>query len=295
MRHTMSEQTNFYYQNLQPNQTTDANSAPHQRCDWPISVNAWHDQSLPFTSQPKPLALAHTVPEAHRDSPALRLQSELAPPAAMPIRLLLVDDHPLLLDSLAFYLAQHAQLIIAGTLSHGDQCLGCIEAYSPDVVVMDLSMPGLGVYERLRQLQAPVAGYVQPAVLILTSDLGEYRLCELVEAGARGYLPKDSDGKQLVAAIIALAQGSLYLHGDFGVALGGRTPAASTPAKLASKADELKNDCQLSQREFQLLELMAEGCSNKEIAHRLFLSTGTIKSYSSRMFEKLSVDRKSVV
>ena len=83
-------------------------------------------------------------------------------------------------------------------------------------------MPGMGVYERLQQLQTPRIGCVRPAVLILTRDLGEYCLCELVDAGARGYLPKDSDGKQLIAAIIALAQGSLYLHGDFGVSLAQR-------------------------------------------------------------------------
>ena len=160
---------------------------------------------------------------------------------------------------------------------------------------MDLPVPGMGVYERLQQLQTPRTGCVRPAVLILTSDLGEYRLCELVDAGARGYLPKDSDGKQLIAAIIALAQGSLYFHGDFGVSLAQRAtfaPAAFA-AKLASKKAEAKTDSALSQREYQLLALMAEGCSNKEIGRRLFLSTGTIKSYSSRMFDKLCVQGRT--
>ena len=198
----------------------------------------------------------------------------------LPVRLLLIDDHPVLLDSLAYYLAQHAQLEIVGTLNHGDQCLGCVEKYHPEVVVMDLSMPGLGVFERLSALLSPVAGHAPPAVLILTSDLGEHRLGELIDAGARGYLTKDSDGKKLVAAILALAQGNMYLHGDFRLS----TPSVSTaPARSETTRENL------SQREHQLLTLMAQGCSNKEIAHKLFLSTGTVKSYSSRMFDKLSV------
>ena len=196
------------------------------------------------------------------------------------IRLLLIDDHPVLLDSLSYYLAQHAQLEIVGKLKHADECVGCIEKYRPEVVVMDLSMPGMGVFERLAELGNRSAGCAQPAVLILTSDLGEYRLGELIDAGARGYLSKDSDGKQLVAAILALAQGSMYLHSDF--------RAQSTPAVLPPRATEAMRES-LSQREHQLLTLMAQGCSNKEIADKLFLSTGTIKSYSSRMFEKLSV------
>ena len=203
---------------------------------------------------------------------------------ATPVRLLLIDDHPVLLDSLSYYLAQHAQLDIVGKLNHGDQCVGCVEKYRPEVVVMDLSMPGLGVFERLSELATPPVGHARPAVLILTSDLGDYRLGELIDAGARGYLPKDSDGKQLVAAIMALAQGSMYLHSDFRARM---TPATqATPAPRASDAMRENN---LSQREHQLLTLMAQGCSNKEIAHKLFLSTGTVKSYSSRMFEKLCV------
>lgn len=197
------------------------------------------------------------------------------------IRLLLIDDHPMLLDSLSYYLAQYPQLEIVGKLNHGDQCSGCVEKYRPEVVVMDLSMPGLGVFERLHELVNPVHQDGAPAVLILTSDLGEYRLGELIDAGARGYLSKGGDGKQLVAAILALAEGSMYLHSDF------RMPPTRAAAPVR-KAD-LDRQNHLSEREQQLLKLMAQGFSNKEIASRLFLSTGTVKSYSSRIFEKLNV------
>lgn len=201
-------------------------------------------------------------------------------PDPTPIRLLLIDDHPVLLDSLAYYLNQHSQLEIVGKITHGDHCIGCVEKFQPQVIVMDLSMPGLGVFERLRLLQNPVIGTTMPAILILTSDLGELNLSDLMQAGARGYLPKDSDGKQLVAAILALAEGSLYLHDH------SRTLMAPRAAEPAFGKD-------LSARERQLLALMAQGYSNKEIALRLFLSTGTVKSYSSRLFEKLCVQGRT--
>lgn len=145
---------------------------------------------------------------------------------------------------------------------------------------MDLSMPGLGVYERLNEFASPTNQNSAPAVLILTSELGQYRLGELIDAGVRGYLTKDSDGKELVKAILALAEGGMYLHRDF----------RTLPTRAGSSAStDLPREHNLSQREHQLLTLMAQGCSNKEIARKLFLSTGTVKSYSSRMFEKLSV------
>jgi DNA-binding NarL/FixJ family response regulator len=141
---------------------------------------------------------------------------------------------------------------------------------------MDLSMPGLGVFERIRLLLTPVCGHPVPALLILTSELGEISLSDLINAGARGYLPKDSDGKQLIAAIMALSEGNIYLHSDSTALLKHRTPVSPAGTDLSA-------------REHQLLTLMAKGCSNKEIAAQLFLSTGTVKSYSSRLFEKLNV------
>ena len=187
------------------------------------------------------------------------------------LRLLLIDDHPVLLYSLAMYLEQQNDFEVVGKLSHGDACVGANQQYSPHVVVMDLCMPGLNVHQRMQHLMADP---VKPSILILTSDLGAHRISELIQCGAQGYMPKDADGKQLIAAIRALAQGGTYFRGNAGLLLA----AKPEPTALA-----------LSKREQELLTLMAGGFSNKEIARKLFLSTGTIKSYSSRLFEKLSV------
>ena len=211
MHYTTSDHTSRHYQNLQ---SCRATAVTHS--DWPFSISSLDNQSQPIVGKqtfrrkgdtPDNPKGVDSNPAALMDAQALSTRSEASPVAeAPPIRLLLVDHHVVLLDSLDYYLAQHTQLTVVGKLSHGDQCVGCVETYRPDVVVMALSMPGLGVYERLQQLQTSVSGHAQPAVLILTSDLGEYQLCELVDAGARGYLPKDADGSQLIAAIIALGR-----------------------------------------------------------------------------------------
>ncbi len=192
-----------------------------------------------------------------------------------PIRVLLIDDHPVLLDSLALYLAQQKDFEIVGKIANSAACVGAHALYLPHVVVMDLTMPGLDVYQRLQQLLSEA---IKPAVLILTSDLGEHRLSALIQAGAQGYLPKDADGQQLIAAIHALALGNTYFYGSAGLLF---EPAVVSEAPTLSK------------REQELLTLMAGGFSNKEIARKLFLSTGTIKSYSSRLFDKLSVSGRT--
>ncbi len=209
--------------------------------------------------------------------------SQTFAPAAV-IRVLLADDHAVLLESLALYLRQHANIEVIGQLRHGDAIGKAVAELKPHVLVMDLSMPGADAYQRLQQIKRISDGQV--ATLILSSDLGGYAVAELLRAGARGYLPKDAEGLQLVAAIDALAKGNIYLHSDVAAAI------SATPASM--HADQ--HEALLSKRELQLLNLMSKGCSNKEISDQLFLSIGTIKSYSSRLFDKLQVrDRTQAV
>jgi DNA-binding NarL/FixJ family response regulator len=199
--------------------------------------------------------------------------------AVSKIRVMLADDHSILMDSLVHYLATQACIDVVTTANHGDAVLAKVTQFKPAVLVMDLLMPGLDPYQRLQQIRRATNG--QTAVLVLTSNLGEHRLTDLLREGARGYLPKDAEGKQLVAAIQALAEGGMFLHSGAQAMLG-QSDQGSPHA--------------LSKREFQLLTHMSKGLSNKEIATKLFLSTGTVKSYSSRLFDKLGVrDRTQAV
>ena len=217
-------------------------------------------------------------------TPAVAAKTDLALEAVIQldtrIRVMLADDHTVLLDSLALYLAAQPELEIVGTAQHGDHLLAKVLKLKPAVLVMDLLMPGLDPYQRLQQIKRQTGGAT--AVLVLTSNLGEHRLSDLLREGASGYLPKDADGKQLVSAIRAIAHGGVYLH-------------AEAQSIFAQEGAE-NSDHALSKREYQLLSHMAKGLSNKEIATRLFLSTGTVKSYSSRLFDKLGVrDRTQAV
>ena len=197
--------------------------------------------------------------------------------ASSRIRVMLADDHAILMDSLVCYLATQASIEVVATANHGDLVLNSVKQYQPAVLVMDLLMPGLDPYQRLQQVKRVTNG--QTAVLVLTSNLGEHRLPDLLREGACGYLLKDADGKQLVAAIQALAAGGMYL-----------------PIQALVHTNDQISSHSLSKREFQLLAHMSKGLSNKEIADKLFLSTGTVKSYSSRLFDKLGVrDRTQAV
>jgi DNA-binding NarL/FixJ family response regulator len=225
------------------------------------------------------------------------------------ISVLLADDHAVLLESLALYLRQHANIQVVGQVRHGDLIAKAVVDLRPQVLVMDLSMPGADAYQRLQQIKRVSDGRV--ATLILSSDLGGYAITELLRAGARGYLPKDAEGLQLVAAIDALANGKIYLHADADALI--QAMQLGPNHDLDQNAHDWHNKqnsqaaqraigqnsnqrSELSKRELQLLNLMSQGCSNKEISDRLFLSIGTIKSYSSRLFEKLQVrDRTQAV
>jgi two-component system, NarL family, response regulator LiaR len=194
------------------------------------------------------------------------------------VRVLLMDDHAVFLDSLAHYLRNAAGFTQVHCVLDAVHCGDSVRYAQPDVVVMDLAMPGLNAFERLAQI---LAAAPRAAVLILTSALQDYSLSDLLRHGARGYLPKDADAAQLVGAILALAQGQMVVHAQ--------------SAALFSQPSGL-DAAQLSKRERDLLALMSEGYSNKEIASRLFLSTGTVKSYSSRLFDKIGVrDRTQAV
>jgi DNA-binding NarL/FixJ family response regulator len=200
-------------------------------------------------------------------------------PARPRIRVMLADDHSILMDSLVHYLSTQACIDVVATVNHGDAVISKVTETKPAVLVMDLLMPGLDPYQRLQQIKRATHG--QTAVLVLTSNLGEHRLTDLLREGARGYLPKDADGKQLVAAIQALSEGGMFLH---------------TQAQSLLGHSDAGHQHTLSKREFQLLTHMSKGLSNKEIASKLFLSTGTVKSYSSRLFDKLGVrDRTQAV
>jgi DNA-binding NarL/FixJ family response regulator len=196
------------------------------------------------------------------------------------VRVLLVDDHPIVREGLRAVLEEEGDLEVAGEAASGDEALARAGALAPDVVLMDLVMPGLPALEAIRRLRA-----ASPAaqVLVLTTFVDERQVHGALEAGAIGYLLKDVARGDLVRAIRAAAAGRPWLHPEAQRLLVQRVVAR--PVVAAHDA--------LTPRERDVLALVARGRSNKQIAAALHLSEGTVKGYVSTVLEKLGVDDRT--
>jgi len=197
-----------------------------------------------------------------------------------PIRVLIVDDHEIVREGLQTLLAEEADFEVVGLAGDGYAAVALARTASPDVVLMDLLMPGLDGLEATRRI---LAEHPSAHVVVLTTFADDQRVRDAIQAGATGYLLKDVLKGDLLRALREAAAGRPSLHPEVqqhlmqAVAAG--TPASQTKPPHAS----------LSEREFGILRLIAEGHSNKEIAAVLYLTEGTIKGYVSTIFDKLGV------
>jgi DNA-binding NarL/FixJ family response regulator len=199
------------------------------------------------------------------------------------IRVLVVDDHPLFLRGMQAALAESSEIDVIAAVGTGKEALASAGELEPDVVLLDLHLPDLNGVEVTKRLQA---GGFRGAVLILTMYDDDQALSATLSAGARGYLLKGSTSAEVLAGIRAVHGGGLM----FGASVADRVlhglaqppPAASVPG--------------LSAREVEILELIAEGRANADIARRLFLSDKTVRNHISTIYAKLGVaDRAEAV
>ena len=208
------------------------------------------------------------------------------------IRVLLVDDHRLVLAGLASLIDEAADLRVVGLASDGVEALQVSADTAPDVVLMDLSMPVMDGITTIRLLleQQP-----DSRVLVLTSFSDRDRILEAVRAGAVGYLLKDSDPQDLLAGVRAAARGESPLDPRVaGVVLrwGGSLPA--DPAGSGRAAAPVAAVGELTTREREVLLLAREGLTNKQIASRLGITLSTVKAHLSSAFVRIGVaDRTS--
>ncbi|SNS67244.1 DNA-binding response regulator, NarL/FixJ family, contains REC and HTH domains [Asanoa hainanensis] len=204
------------------------------------------------------------------------------------IRVVVADDHEVVRGGFAGLLATQPDISVVGTAADGAAAVEVCAARSPDVVLMDVRMPGMDGIEATRLLTATAA---HPRVLILTTfDLDEY-VYDAIRAGASGFLLKDVRAETLFDAVRVIAAGEALLAptvtrrliGEFA-----RQHRPSAPAPVALSA--------LTPRETQVLRLVAEGLSNPEIAARLVVTEETVKTHVSRMLTKLGLrDRTQAV
>lgn len=188
------------------------------------------------------------------------------------IRILLVDDHEIVREGLRMLLEQEEDLEVVGEAGDGEEAVRLAAVHRPDVVLMDVSMPKLDGVEAARRI---LAGADAPRVLMLSSLSEEAAVRGAIEAGASGYLLKDLSKEELARALRAAIDGRPTLH-----------PEAQRV--LMRKPQKTPLDA-LTPRERSVLDLLAQGRSNRQIANRLGLTEGTVKGYLTTIFDKLGV------
>ena len=199
------------------------------------------------------------------------------------VRVLIVDDHDLFRTGLRSLLEEEGFTVADS--SSGEAAVRRAASFGPDVVVMDMNMPGMSGIEATPLVLEAAPG---ASVLMLTIATDESRVFEALRAGASGYLLKDAELSDIVAGVRAAAAG----HSAIAPRVAGPLLASvrDQDARQAQRAATSRID--LSNRERSVLELVAEGCDNAEIARRLYVSQSTVKSHVSRLLEKLGVENR---
>jgi DNA-binding NarL/FixJ family response regulator len=192
------------------------------------------------------------------------------------IRILIVDDHPVVCAGLASMLSVQAGFEVIGSAPSGEEALAIVQRDCPDLMLLDLRMPGMdgiGVLNALKRLERA------PRVMVLTSFEKEEDIYRAIRAGAHGYLLKDTSESEMIAAINIVHAGKRYI-----------------PQHIAARLTDRMMRSDLTPRELQILELLARGSTNKQIARALDISDNTVRHHVNNIMEKLQVsDRTEAV
>jgi DNA-binding NarL/FixJ family response regulator len=195
-----------------------------------------------------------------------------------PIRIILVDDHAIVREGVRAILDSRDDMQVIGEFANGTEALAVAAKLAPDLALVDLKMPGISAVDTIRGLHAQVPGI---RVLVFTSFGEDSLIRATLDAGAIGYLLKDALQSDLVRAIRSVAAGEAFL-----------APAAQRQLMELLRKPRSEREA-LTTREADVLRLIAEGLSNKQIARRLNLTEGTVKGYVSQILAKLHLEDRT--
>ncbi|MFC1936306.1 response regulator [Chloroflexota bacterium] len=197
------------------------------------------------------------------------------------IRVLLVDDHVVLRDGLAVLLSNEEDIQVIGEAGNVQDAIRLAEENMPDVVVMDLGLPGGGGLKAIKEIREK---NIQVRIVVLSMHSNKELVMQVMEAGSDGYVPKSSAHENLLDAIRVVYSGERFLH-----------PIAATAVvdELLEKQDQSRLLENLSDRETQVLRLTAMGFSSREIGEKLSLSPKTIETYRQRVMDKMDFKHRS--
>jgi NarL family two-component system response regulator LiaR len=197
------------------------------------------------------------------------------PPESAPIRLLIVDDHAIIRAGLQALLQVVPDMEVVGEAINGREAVDLAEKLAPDVILMDLVMPEMDGIQAIRKI---LSNQPQARILVLTTFSGEDKVFPAIKAGAMGYQLKDSSPQELVEAIREVNRGQASLHPLI---------ARKVLDEVLNPPDLSPTRAPLTQRELEVLRLIAEGLENREIAERLVLSDATVRTHVSNILGKL--------
>ena len=200
------------------------------------------------------------------------------------IKVLIVDDHNLVREGLKAVFDQGNEVEVVGEAGSGEEALEMVDKAKPDVVLMDISMPGMNGIQATKLIREKCP---DAKVVMLTMLDQEGYVYEAVKAGATGYMLKNTSSDDLVNAIQTVAEGKALLHPD---------ATAQLLKEFVTLADNKAKDYGLSNREMEVLQLLSEGNTNKELAKALWISEQTVKTHVAHIFDKLGTsDRTETV
>jgi DNA-binding NarL/FixJ family response regulator len=197
----------------------------------------------------------------------------------MAMRILIVDDHPVTRNGLRTALSMSDDIDVVGEASSGEEAVEVVADVKPDVVFMDVRMPGMGGIEATRIIREVVP---QAKVILFTVDESRSSIAEAIQAGVSGYLLKDVSADELINAARLAIEGKAVIHPSL-------TRAFIEEVRLVDRRPEAP----LSRREAEILQEVAYGATTKEVAHDLGISPHTVKTHLERIFEKLGANDRA--